>query len=213
MLEELGVDYDAWYINIMDLDQFGEDFVRLNPNSKIPVLLDTSTSPPLRVFESGSILLYLADKFPRHSFLPLALAPKTECINWLMWQMGTAPYLGGGFGHFYKYAPLKIEYAINRFSMETKRILDVLDRQLKVTQLWVIGEDYSIADMAIFPWIKCLKDGYAAEGFLGLSEYEHVQAWMARMMARDAVCRGLRVNRDWGSPGDLRNRHSTEDFN
>ena len=221
LLEELGVDYDAYFVNIMELQQFGSAFVNMNPNSKIPALLDYSiatkgdgtkneiigTSQPLRVFESASIMLYLAER--EQKFLPTDLRKKTECINWLMWQMGSAPYLGGGFGHFYKYAPLKIEYAIDRFSMETKRIVDVLDKHLD-QKTFVCDDEYTIADMAIYPWILCLDKGYDASEFLQLQDYTNVQRWMKTLEAREAVQRGLRVN-GWGD-GALKERHSKEDF-
>eukprot|EP00899_Mesostigma_viride_P019808 jgi/Mesvir1/27829/Mv07508-RA.1 len=207
MLEELGVDYDAWSIKIFSMDQFGSDFVKVNPNSKIPAVLDRSMDPPLRVFESGSILLYLAEKHGR--FIPKDIRQRTECMNWLMWQMGTAPFLGGGFGHFYKYAPVKIQYAIDRYSMETKRICDVLDKQLE-GKTYVCGEEYTIADMAIFPWIRCLEVGYGAAKFLSLHEYKNVQRWLGTVGSRDAVKRGLRVNGMY--PGDLTERHSPADF-
>jgi len=212
LLEELGVDYDAYKINIMQLEQFGSAFVGINPNSKIPALLDYSVNDdsdePLRLFESGSIMMYLAEKYGK--FLPTDLRKRTECMNWLMWQMGTAPYLGGGFGHFYNYAPLKIEYAIDRFSMEAKRIVDVLDKQLEGKE-YVCDDEYTIADMAIFPWIKCLDVGYNAVEFLQLEEYKNVQRWMKTLEARDAVKRGQRVN-GWG-PDAIAERHSIEDFN
>jgi GST-like protein len=207
LMEELGIDYDAYKINIMEIDQFGSEFVVINPNSKIPALLDTSMSPPLRVFETGSILLYLAEK--QGAFIPKEVRKKTECMNWLMWQMGTAPYLGGGFGHFYNYAPIKIEYAIDRFTMETKRIVDVLDKHLAGKE-YVCDDEYTIADMAIFPWIRCLSTGYNASEFLQLENYKNVQKWMATMQARPAVQRGLRVN---GFSADaVHERHSLADF-
>ena len=208
MLEELGVEYDAYKINIMKDEQFSSEFCAINPNSKIPALLDTSMTPPLRVFESGSILLYLAEKY-ESQFLPKSVAKKTECMNWLMWQMGTAPYLGGGFGHFYHYAPIKIEYAIDRFTMETKRILDVLDKHLQGKE-YVCEEEYTIADIAIFPWIRCLITGYNAAEFLQLDTYTNVTRWMATMAARPAVQRGLRVN--GFSPDAIAERHSAADF-
>jgi len=211
LLEELGLDYDAYTINIMELQQFGSAFVDINPNSKIPALLDYSVadgkSEPLSLFESGSILVYLAEK--EKKFIPTDIRKKTECMNWVMWQMGTAPYLGGGFGHFYKYAPLKIEYAVDRFSMETKRIVDVLDKHLENKE-YVCDDEYTIADMAIFPWIDCLEDGYAAGEFLQMQEYSNVQRWMKMMRAREAVQRGLRVNH-WG-PDGVKERHSMDDF-
>ena len=211
LLEELGVDYDAFFINIMELQQFGSAFVDINPNSKIPALLDYSvvddSSKPLPVFESGSILLYLAER--EKKFVPTDLRKKTECTNWLMWQMGTGPYLGGGFGHFYKYAPLKIEYGIERFTMETKRIVDVLDQHLEGKE-YVCGDEYTIADMAIYPWIRCLDKGYNASEFLQLREYTNVQRWITTLEARPAVQRGLRVN-GFGADA-VRERHSKDDF-
>ena len=211
LLEELGVDYDAYPINIMQLEQFGSAFVDINPNSKIPALLDysvaDSNSEPLRVFESGSILLYLAEK--EKKFIPTDLRKKTECMNWLMWQMGTAPYIGGGFGHFWRYAPLKIEYAIDRFTMETKRIVDVLDKHLENKE-YVCDDEYTIADIAIFPWIHGLGKVYNATEFLQLQEYTNVQRWLKTIEAREAVQRGVRVN-GWG-PDAVRERHSKDDF-
>merc|ERR1712085_88761 len=208
LLEELGVDYDAYKISIMQLQQFGSAFVDINPNSKIPALLDYSVadgkSEPLRIFETGSILLYLAEK--EKKFLPTDLRKKTECMNWLMWQMGTAPYLGGGFGHFYNYAPVKIEYAIDRFSMEAKRIVDVLDKHLE-NKKYVCDDEYTIADIAIFPWIRCLgEQGYKATEFLQLEKYTNVQRWIKTLEAREGVQRGLRVN-GWGSDA-IAERHS-----
>lgn len=212
LLEELGVDYDAYIIKIMELQQFGSAFVDINPNSKIPALLDYSmadgkSEKPLRLFESASIMLYLAEK--EKKFIPTDFRKKTECMNWLMWQMGTAPYLGGGFGHFYNYAPLKIEYAIDRFSMEAKRIVDVLDKHLENKE-YVCDDEYTIADMAIFPWIRCLDKSYKATEFLQLEGYTNVQRWMATLEAREAVQRGLRVN-GWG-PDAVQERHSIDDF-
>lgn len=211
LLEELGVDYDAYKINIMELQQFGSGFVNANPNSKIPALLDysadDSSDEPLRVFESGSILLYLAEKYGK--FIPKDLRKRTECMNWLMWQMGTGPYLGGGFGHFYNYAPVKIEYAIDRFSMETKRIVDVLEKHLDGKE-YVCDDEYTIADMAIYPWIRCLDVHYNAKEYLQLEEYTNVQRWMKSLEAREAVQRGLRVN-GFG-PDAVVERHSIKDF-
>jgi len=212
LLEEMGVDYDAYKINIMELQQFGSAFVDINPNSKIPALLDYSVadgkSEPLRLFESGSILLYLAEK--ERKFLPTDLRKKTECLNWLMWQMGSAPYLGGGgFGHFYKYAPLKFEYAIDRYSMEAKRIVDVLEKHLEGKE-YVCDDEYTIADMAIFPWIRCLYVGYNANEFLQLQEFTNVERWMKTLNAREAVQRGLRVN--GFEPNSIDERHSLDDF-
>jgi GST-like protein len=219
MLEELlalghtGADYDAWLIDIGAGDQFGSGFVDINPNSKIPALVDRSGPEPLRVFESGAILLYLAEKFG--AFLPSDLAGRTETLNWLFWQMGSAPFLGGGFGHFYVYAPEKFEYAINRYAMETKRQLDVLDRQL-ARHPYVAGQDYTIADMAIWPWYGQLALGrnYGdANIFLDLASYRHVMRWAEAIDARPAVNRGRRVNRTSGTPGSfLRERHAAADF-
>ena len=218
MLEELlakghaGAEYDAWLINIGDGDQFGSGFVAINPNSKIPALMDHSTTPPTRVFESASILLYLAEKFGE--FIPQGHAARTECMNWLFWQMGSAPYLGGGFGHFYAYAPEKWEYPINRFAMETKRQLDVLDRHL-AENAFMAGEDYSIADMAIWPWYGQLALGrlYEAGEFLDVESYKHVQRWTKEIDARPAVKRGRMVNRAFGDPSlQLRERHDASDF-
>lgn len=212
LLEELGVDYDAYKINIMQLEQFGSAFVDINPNSKIPALLDYSvkdgdSTEPLRIFETGSILLYLAEK--EQKFIPTDLRKKTECMNWLMWQMGTAPYLGGGFGHFYNYAPVKIEYAIDRFSMEAKRIVDVLEKHLE-NKKYVCDDEYTIADIAIFPWIRCLDKGYNATEFLQLNEYTNVQRWIKTLEEREAVQRGMRVN-GFG-PDAVIERHSIDDF-
>jgi GST-like protein len=218
MLEELlaaghsGAEYDAWLIKIGDGDQFGSGFVAINPNSKIPALLDRSTPTPTRVFESGAILLYLAEKFG--AFIPKDLADRTECLSWLFWQMGAAPYLGGGFGHFYAYAPTKIEYAIDRFAMETKRQLDVLDRQLAANE-YIAGADYTIADMAIWPWYGGLVKGviYGAAEFLNVQEYKHVQRWADAIAKRPAVQRGRMVNRITGDPASqLRERHAASDF-
>jgi len=211
LLEELGVDYDAYKIKIFDQDQFGSAFVDINPNSKIPALLDYSvdddSEEPLRVFESGSILWYLAEK--EGKFIPTDLRKRTECRNWLMWQMGSAPYLGGGFGHFYCYAPMKIEYAIDRFSMEAKRIVDVLEKHLEGKE-YVCGDEYTIADMAIYPWFLCLEWGYKAGEFLQLQEYTNVQRWMKTLGEREAVKRGVRVN-SFG-PDAIEERHSIDDF-
>ena len=186
-------EYDAWLIRIGEGEQFGSGFVAINPNSKIPALLDRSVEPELRVFESGAILLYLAEKFG--AFLPSARAARTECLNWLFWQMGSAPYLGGGFGHFYSYAPIRIKYCIDRFAMETKRQLDVLDRQL-ATRAFIAGDDYSIADIAIWPWYGQLAQDKLwprAGHFLNVSEYKHLQAWTEKIAQRPAVKRGLSV--------------------
>ena len=218
MLEELlaagheGAEYDAWLINIRDGDQFGSGFVSANPNSKIPALVDHSTPTPTRIFESGSILLYLAEKFG--AFLPTDHAKRTEAINWLMWQMGSAPYLGGGFGHFYAYAPLKIEYAVDRFAMEVKRQLDVLDRNLGERE-YMAGDEYSIADMAIWPWYGALVKGliYEAGEFLSVKDYSNVIRWTDQIGARPAVKRGRMVNRVMGDPASqLHERHDAGDF-
>src|SRR5438034_2381488 len=218
MLEELlalghkGAEYDAWLIKIGNGDQFGSGFVAINPNSKIPALMDRSGEKPIRVFESGAILLYLAEKFGE--FLPTAPAARAECLSWLFWQMGSAPYLGGGFGHFYAYAPTKIEYAIDRFAMEVKRQLDVLDRRLAESE-FIAGPDYTIADMAIFPWYGGLvKFGqYGAAEFLSVHEYKNVQRWTDQIYARPAVKRGRMVNRTAGEPaGQLHERHDSSDF-
>ena len=218
MFEELlaaghaGVEYDAWLISIGKGDQFGSGFVDINPNSKIPALVDYSGDAPLRVFESGSILFHLAEKFG--AFLPTDLAARTECMNWLFWQMGSAPYLGGGFGHFYAYAPYKMEYPIDRFSMEVKRQLDVLDRQLAENP-FVAGDEYTIADMAIFPWYGNLALGrqYNAGEFLDVASYKNVVAWAEKLDARPAVKRGRMVNRTSGEPHEqLRERHDASDF-
>ncbi len=219
MLEELlqaghDADYDAWPIEIGEGDQFGSDFVAINPNSKIPALLDRGATPPVRVFESGSILLYLAEKFgaflpPRHDH-----AARTEVLNWLFWQIGSAPYLGGGFGHFYAYAPEKYEYPINRFAMETKRQLDVLDRQL-ASRPFVAGDAYTIADIAIWPWYGQLVLGrlYEAATFLDVASYGHVVRWATLIDARPAVQRGRNVNRTFGEEaGRVPERHSAADF-
>jgi GST-like protein len=217
MLEELlalghrGAEYDAWLIKI-DGNQFGSGFVAVNPNSKIPALMDRSGPAPIRVFESGSILLHLAEKFG--AFLPTDVAKRAECLSWLFWQMGSAPYLGGGFGHFYAYAPTKIEYAIDRFAMEAKRQLDVLDRCL-ADNAYVAGDDYSIADIAIWPWYGGLAKGvlYGAGEFLGVQEYKNVQRWADAIAARPAVRRGRMVNRTWGEPSSqLHERHDASDF-
>lgn len=205
-------EYDAWLISIGKGDQFGSGFVDINPNSKIPALVDYSGDTPLRVFESGSILLHLAEKFG--AFLPTEVAARTECMNWLFWQMGSAPYLGGGFGHFYAYAPYKMEYPIDRFSMEVKRQLDVLDKQLAQNP-FVAGDDYTIADMAIFPWYGNLALGrqYKAGEFLDVASYQNVVAWAEKLDARPAVKRGRMVNRTSGQPHEqLRERHDASDF-
>src|SRR4051812_728414 len=218
MLEELlalghsGAEYDAWLIKINDGDQFGSGFVDVNPNSKIPALMDRSGAEPVRVFESGAILLYLAEKFG--AFLPTAHPARTECLSWLFWQMGSAPYLGGGFGHFYAYAPIKIEYAIDRFAMEVKRQLDVLDRRLAVTE-YLAGSEYTIADIAVWPWYGMLAKGriYDAGEFLSAHEYKNVQRWTNAIAERPAVKRGRMVNRISGDPSEqLHERHDASDF-
>jgi len=218
MLEELlelgesGAEYDAYLIDISEGEQFSSGFVELNPNSKIPALLDCSTAPPTRVFESGSILLYLAEKFGQ--LLPSNHQARTEAMNWLFWQMGSAPYLGGGFGHFYSYAPSKMEYPIDRFSMEVKRQLDVLDRHLANNE-FMAGSEYSIADIAIWPWYGGLVRGalYDAAEFLDVASYTHVQRWAEGIAQRPAVQRGRRVNRAWGPEEEqLHERHSASDF-
>jgi len=219
LLEELlaaghaGAEYDAWLINIGEADQFGSGFVAVNPNSKIPALMDRSGPEPIRVFESGAILLYLAEKFA--AFIPPVGAPgRAECLSWLFWQMGSAPYLGGGFGHFYAYAPIKIEYAIDRFAMEVKRQLDVLDRRLAEVR-FLAGDDYSIADIAVWPWYGGLAKGLMYEGgeFLSVQDYKHLQRWTDEIAARPAVKRGRIVNRVFGEPADqLRERHDASDF-
>jgi len=218
MLEELlakghtGAEYDAWLINIGEGDQFGSGFVWANPNSKIPALVDRSGETPVRVFESGSILVYLADKFD--AFLPKEPAARAEVMNWLFWQMGSAPYLGGGFGHFYAYAPEKFEYPINRFAMETKRQLDVLNRQL-ADHPFIAGDEYTIADMAIWAWYGALVLGklYDAAKFLSVHEYEHVVRWAEQIAERPAVKRGVRVNRTWGTEDNqVAERHSAADI-
>jgi GST-like protein len=218
MLEELlalghgGAEYDAWLIKINEGEQFGSGFVRINPNSKIPALVDRSGKAPLRVFESGAILLYLAEKFG--ALLPKDHAARTEALSWLFWQMGAAPYLGGGFGHFYAYAPTKIEYAIDRFAMEVKRQLDVLDRRLAETR-YLAGSEYTIADIATWPWYGALVQGkvYGAAEFLAVHEYKNVVRWTDEIAARPAVKRGRMVNRSFGDPADqLRERHEASDF-
>jgi GST-like protein len=218
MFEELlaaghgGAEYDAWLIRIGEGDQFGSGFVAINPNSKIPALLDRSGPQPIRVFESGAILLHLAEKFG--AFIPTGGAERAACLSWLFWQMGSAPYLGGGFGHFYAYAPLKIEYAIDRFAMETKRQLDVLDRHLADNR-YMAGDQYTIADMAIWPWYGALAKGLLYEGgeFLQVQDYRHVQRWTDELAERPAVRRGRMVNRMQGAPASqLRERHDASDF-
>lgn len=218
MLEELlalghgGAEYDAWLIRISEGDQFGSGFVAVNPNSKIPALVDRSGPTPIRVFESGAILMYLAEKFD--AFLPQDMPARAECLSWLFWQMGSAPYLGGGFGHFYAYAPSKIEYAIDRFAMETKRQLDVLDRRLAESP-YLAGQDYTIADMAVWPWYGALCKGqlYEAGEFLQVQDYTHVMRWADAIAQRPAVARGRMVNRTWGQPASqLPERHDASDF-
>ncbi len=218
MLEELlalghkGAEYDAWLIKIGEGDQFGSGFVAANPNSKIPALVDRSGPKPVRVFESGAILLYLAEKFG--ALVPTDSAKRAECLSWLFWQMGSAPYLGGGFGHFYAYAPVKIEYAIDRFAMETKRQLDVLDRRLAESK-YLGGDDYTIADIAVWPWYGGLAKGllYGAGEFLAVHEYKNVNRWADEIGARPAVRRGRIVNRLQGDPAaQLHERHDASDF-
>ena len=218
MLEELlalghhGAEYDAHLIDINEGDQFGSGFVSINPNSKIPALVDHSVKPPVPIFESGSILLYLAEKFG--ALIPSTPAERTKCLSWLFWQMGAAPYLGGGFGHFYAYAPTKIEYCIDRFAMEVKRQLDVLDRHLANNQ-YMCGEAYTIADIAIWPWYGGVVSGavYDAATFLDTPSYTHLNRWTEQIGQRDAVKRGKMVNRTWGDPeGQLHERHDATDF-
>jgi len=214
-LLELGLtdaEYDAYLINIGEGDQFGSDFVDINPNSKIPALMDHSTIPPTRIFESGAILQYLGEKFD--AFIPNDLKAKTECRNWLFWQMGSAPYLGGGFGHFYSYAPSKMQYPIDRFTMETKRQLDVLNRHLSDNE-YMAGSKYSIADIAIWPWYGSLVLGdlYDAAEFLDVASYTHVMRWAKQVAARPGVKRGRRVNRTWGPEEEqMAERHTAQDF-
>ena len=218
MLEELlelghsGAEYHAWLIRIMDGDQFSSGFVAVNPNSKIPALLDRSGPEPVRIFESGAILVYLAEKFG--ALLPAQGAARAECLSWLFWQMGSGPFLGGGFGHFYAYAPMKIEYAINRYTMEVKRQLDVLDRRLAISE-YVAGPEYSIADIAIWPWYGALLRGelYDAAEFLQVGDYKNLQRWTELVGSRPAVQRGRMVNRIMGDPASqLHERHDREDF-
>jgi GST-like protein len=219
MLEELlakgysGAEYDAWVIDIISGEQFGSGFVAVNPNSKIPALLDRSSpEKPIRVFESGAIVLYLAEKFG-NAFLPTD-STRAECLSWLFWQMGAAPYLGGGFGHFYAYAPTKIEYAIDRYAMEVKRQLDVLDRRLAESE-YLAGPEYTIADIAVWPWYGALVKGFLYEGgeFLSVHEYKHVMRWTDQIAARPAAKRGRMVNRVWGEPSSqLPERHDASDF-
>ena len=219
MLEELlalghkGAEYDAWLIKIGDGEQFGSGFVGVNPNSKIPALMDRSGKKPIRVFESGAILMYLAEKFG--AFLPTEPAARAECLSWLFWQMGSAPYLGGGFGHFYAYAPSKMEYPIDRFSMEVKRQMDVLDKRLADSK-FIAGDDYTIADIAILPWYGGLAKGWLygdSATFLSLSEYKNVNRWADMLLERPAVKRGRMVNRISGDPANqLHERHDARDF-
>jgi GSH-dependent disulfide-bond oxidoreductase len=218
MLEELlelghaGAEYDAWLIRIGEGDQFGSGFVEVNPNSKIPALVDRSGAQPIRVFESGAILVHLAEKFGM--FLPSQPQARAECLSWLFWQMGSAPFLGGGFGHFYAYAPAKIEYAIDRYAMETKRQLDVLDRRLAQSE-YLAGDEYTIADIAVFPWYGGMVKGwlYDAAEFLSVHEYKNVLRWADTLLARPAVVRGRMVNRTTGDPASqLHERHDASDF-
>ncbi|WP_299773577.1 glutathione-dependent disulfide-bond oxidoreductase [uncultured Pseudoteredinibacter sp.] len=218
MLEELlalghqGAEYDAWITNIMEGDQFGSGFVSVNPNSKIPALHDRSSEEPIRVFESGAILMHLAEKFGE--FLPTEPAARAECLSWLFWQMGSAPYLGGGFGHFYAYAPTKQEYPINRFTMEVKRQLDVLNRNLSERR-FLCGDEYTIADIANYPWYGVLVEGhlYNAAEFLDVESYTHVRRWADEISARPAVQRGRKVNRVWGEEHEqVKERHSASDL-
>jgi len=219
MLEELlalghsGAEYDAWLISISEGDQFGSGFVGVNPNSKIPALMDHSEPAPVRIFESGAILQYLAEKFD-NAFLPTDRAARAECLSWLFWQMGSAPYLGGGFGHFYAYAPSKMEYPIDRFAMEVKRQLDVLDRRL-AEHAFLGGDNYTIADIAVWPWYGSLAKGllYSAGEFLQVQEYKNVQRWTDQIAERPAVKRGRMVNRLWGElSSQLHERHDASDF-
>lgn len=218
LLEELlalgktDAEYDAWLINISEGDQFGSGFTEINPNSKIPALLDQSTTPPTRVFESGAIMVYLAEKFD--AFLPKETAARAECMSWLFWQMGSAPFLGGGFGHFYAYAPTKQEYPINRYAMEVKRQLDVLDRNLSSRQ-FICGDNYTIADMAVYAWYGVLVEGklYDAAEFLDVQSYKHVVRWAKDLHDRPAVKRGKRVNRAWGNTEtQVHERHDASDL-
>ena len=218
MLEELlaagysGAEYDAWLIRINEGDQFGSGFVSVNPNSKIPALVDRSAATPIRVFESGAILIYLAEKFG--AFLPADAAKRAECLSWLFWQMGSAPFLGGGFGHFYAYAPTKIEYAIDRYAMEVKRQLDVLDQRL-AQSAYLAGDEYTIADMAVWPWYGALAMGqlYEAGEFLQVQTFTHVLRWTNQVAQRPAAQRGRMVNRTFGDPAkQLHERHDASDF-
>ena len=219
MLEELlalghkAAEYDAWPVKINDGEQFGSGFVAVNPNSKIPALLDRSGAEPIRIFESGAILVYLAEKFGG-AFLPTMHPARAECLSWLFWQMGAAPFLGGGFGHFYAYAPAKIEYAIDRYAMEVKRQLDVLDRRLAEAR-YLAGDEYTLADIAVWPWYGALAKGllYSSGEFLQVNEYAHVRRWTDEIAQRPAVKRGRMVNRTWGDPTtQLHERHDASDF-
>ena len=217
LLEELlaagnaDAEYDAWLIKIGDGDQFGSGFVAINPNSKIPAMMDHSANAPVRLFESGSMMVYLAEKFG--AFLPTAQPARAETFNWLMWQMGSAPFVGGGFGHFFAYAPFKMEYPINRYAMETKRQLHVLDTHL-ATHEYMIGNEYTIADMAVWPWYGAImREAYGAQEFLSVHEYKNLERWVALVGDRPAVQRGRMVNRTFGSPEtQLRERHAASDF-
>ena len=217
MLEELlaaghvGAEYDAWMIKIGDGDQFGSGFVAINPNSKIPAMMDHSVDPPVRLFESGSMLFYLAEKFG--AFFPTESHKRAETMNWLMWQMGSAPFVGGGFGHFFAYAPFKMQYPIDRYAMETKRQLHVLDTHLAANQ-FMVGDDYTIADMAIWPWYgSIMREAYGAQEFLSVQEYPNLERWVAQVGDRPAVKRGRMVNRTFGGPEtQLRERHVASDF-
>jgi GSH-dependent disulfide-bond oxidoreductase len=217
LLEELlaaghtGAEYDAWMIKIGDGDQFGSGFVAVNPNSKIPAMVDHSVDPPVRLFESGSMMVYLAEKFG--AFLPTMQPQRAETMNWLMWQMGSAPFVGGGFGHFFAYAPFKMEYPINRYAMETKRQLHVLDAHLTTNQ-YIVGDTYTIADMAIWPWYgSIMREAYGAQEFLNVSEYANLSRWVDLVGGREAVKRGRMVNRTFGGPeSQLRERHDARDF-
>ena len=219
MLEELlalghkGAEYDAWPIKIDDGEQFGSGFVAVNPNSKIPTLLDRSGPEPIRVFESGAILMYLSEKFGG-AYLPIAQPVRAECLSWLFWQMGAVPFLGGGFGHFYAYAPQKIEYAVDRFAMEVKRQMDVLNRRLGEVK-YLAGDEYTLADIAVWPWYGALAKGllYSSGEFLQVEEYKHVRRWTDEIAQRPAVKRGRMVNRTWGDPASqLHERHDASDF-
>ncbi|MEC8427434.1 MAG: glutathione-dependent disulfide-bond oxidoreductase, partial [Pseudomonadota bacterium] len=218
MLEELlelgieGAEYDAWAVNIMEGNQFSSGFVSINPNSKIPAMADHSGDTPIRIFESGAILMHLAEKFDR--FLPTETAARAECLSWLFWQMGSAPILGGGFGHFYAYAPEKLQYPIDRYTMEVKRQMDVLDRRLAESE-YIAGDEYTIADMAIWPWYGALAAGklYESGEFLDVQSYKNLQRWQNQIVARPAAKRGIKVNRFWGEPSSqLHERHDASDF-